>query len=61
MADSYEILTALLKKVEAGELPEKKANMLKHLGGRVASGLPISEMQAELLGDLGQQYGLASD
>ena len=61
MADSYEILTALLKKVEAGELPEKKANMLKHLGGKVASGLPITEMQAELLGDLGQQYGLASD
>ena len=61
MADSYEILTALLKKVEAGELPEKKANMLKNLGGKVASGLPITEMQAELLGDLGQQYGLASD
>ena len=61
MADSYEILTALLKKVEAGELPEKKANMLKHLGGKVASGLPLTEMQAELLEDLGQQYGLASD
>ena len=61
MADSYEILAALLKKAEAGELPEKKANMLKHLWGRVASGLPITEMQAELLGDLGQQYGLASD
>ena len=61
MADSYEILAALLKKAEAGELPEKKANMLKHLGGRVASGLPITEMQAELLGDLCQQYGLASD
>ena len=61
MADSYEILTALLKKVEAGELPEKKANMLKNLGGKVASGLPITEMQAELLEDLGQQYGLASD
>ena len=61
MADSYEILAALLKKVEAGELPDKKANMLKHLGGKVASGLPITEMQAELLGDLGQQYGLASD
>ena len=61
MADSYETLAALLKKAEAGELPEKKANMLKHLGGRVASGLPITEMQAELLGDLGQQYGLASD
>jgi hypothetical protein len=61
MVDSYEILAALLKKVEAGELPEKKANMLKHLGGKVASGLPITEMQAELLEDLGQQYGFASD
>jgi hypothetical protein len=61
MADSYEILAALLKKVDAGELPEKKANMLKHLGGKVASGLPITEMQAELLEDLGQQYGLAAD
>jgi hypothetical protein len=61
MADSYEILAALLKKVEAGELPEKKANMLKHLGEKVASGLLINEMQAELLEDLGQQYGLASD
>ena len=61
MADSYEILAALLKKVEAGELPDKKANMLKHLGGKVASGLPITEMQAELLEDLGQQYGPASD
>jgi hypothetical protein len=58
MNDSYEILEALLKKVEAGELPEKKANMLKHLHGKVASGLPITEMQAELLEDLGQQYGL---
>ena len=61
MADSYAILAALLKKVDAGELPEKKANMLKHLGGKVASGLPINEMQAELLEDLGQQYGLAAD
>lgn len=58
MTDSYEILEALLKKVEAGELPEKKANMLKHLHSKVAAGLPITEMQAELLEDLGQQYSL---
>jgi hypothetical protein len=56
--DSYEILAALVKKAEAGELPEKKANMLKHLQSKVASGLPITEMQAELLEDLGQQYGV---
>lgn len=60
MTDSYEILAALLKKVEAGELPEKKANMLKNLGGKVAAGLPITEMQAELLEDLGQEYGLGA-
>lgn len=58
MPDSYEILAELLKKVEAGELPEKKANMLKHLQSKVAAGLPITEMQAELLEDLGQQYGI---
>ena len=56
--DSHEILTALLKKAEAGELPKKKADMLIHLQSRVASGLPISEMQAELLEDLGVQYGV---
>jgi hypothetical protein len=56
--DSYEILTALLKKVEAGELPKKKADMLVNLQSKVASGLPITEMQAELLEDLGSAYGL---
>ena len=58
MPDSYEILAALLKRVEAGELPEKKANMLIHLHSKVAAGLPITEMQAELLEDLAQQYGI---
>ena len=58
MTDSYELLAALVKKAEAGELPKKKADMLKHLEGRVAAGLPINEMQAELLEDLGQAYGL---
>jgi hypothetical protein len=53
-----EILAALLKKVEAGELPQKKADMLMNLQARVASGKPITEMQAELLEDLGQEYGL---
>jgi hypothetical protein len=58
MPDSYELLAALVKKAEAGELPKKKADMLKHLEGKVASGLPISEMQAELLEDLGSEYGI---
>ncbi len=58
MPDSGELLAALVKKAEAGELPKKKADMLKHLQGRVESGLPITEMQAELLEDLAAEYGL---
>ncbi len=58
MPDSYELLKVLVRKAEAGELPKKKADMLKNLEGKVASGLPITEMQAELLEDLGSQYGL---
>jgi len=58
MPDSYELLAALVRKAEAGELPKKKADMLRHLQGKVESGLPISEMQAELLEDLGAEYGL---
>ena len=58
MADSYELLKALVKKADAGELPKKKADMLKHLQTKVDSGLPITEMQAELLEDLGSEYGL---
>ena len=58
MPDSYELLAALVKKAEAGELPKKKADMLKYLQGKVESGLPITEMQAELLEDLGTEYGL---
>jgi hypothetical protein len=58
MADSYELLKALVKKADAGELPKKKADMLKHLQAKIGSGLPITEMQAELLEDLGSEYGL---
>jgi hypothetical protein len=32
--------------------------MLVNLQSKVAAGLPISEMQAELLEDLGVQYGI---
>ena len=56
--DSFEILTALLKKAEAGELPKKKADMLVNLQSKISTGLPITEMQAELLEDLGAQYGI---
>ena len=58
MPDSYQLLAALVKKAEAGELPKKKADMLKYLQGKVDSGLPITEVQAELLEDLGTEYGL---
>ena len=58
MPDSYQLLAALVKKAEAGELPKKKVDMLKNLQAKVASGLPISEMQVELLEDLGGEYGL---
>jgi hypothetical protein len=58
MADSYELLKELLKKADAGELPKKKADMLKYLQGKVDSGLAITEMQEELLEDLGTEYGL---
>jgi hypothetical protein len=58
MPDSYELLAILVKKAEAGELPKKKADMLKHLQGKVESGLSITEMQAELLEDLATEYGL---
>ena len=58
MPDSYELLAALVKKAEAGELPKKKADMLKHLQAKVESGLPITEMQAELLENLATECGL---
>lgn len=58
MPDSYQLLAALVKKAEAGELPKKKADMLKNLQAKVDSGLPITEMQAELLEDMGAEYGL---
>jgi hypothetical protein len=58
MSDSYQLLAALVKKAEAGELPKKKADMLKNLQAKVDSGLPITEMQAELLEDLGSECGL---
>ncbi len=58
MPESGELLAALVAKAEAGELPKTKADMLKHLQGKVKAGLPITEMQAELLEDLAAEYGL---
>ena len=56
--ESEQVLEELLKKVHAGELPEKKAAMLKHLHGRVTAGQGLSEMQEELVQDLGTEYGI---
>ncbi len=52
------LLEELLKKADAGQLPAKKADMLIHLKGRVSAGRGITEMQEELLRDLGEAYGV---
>lgn len=53
-----ELFEELLAKAETGQLPAKKAAMLRHLKERVASGKPLSEMQEELLRELGTEYGI---
>ncbi len=55
------LLELLLAKGEAGNLPAKKVEMLKHLQGRVAAGRAITEMQDELLRDLGEEYGVMEE
>ncbi len=52
------LLTELLKKADRGELPAKKADMLRHLTSPVAAGQAITEMQEELLRELGETYGI---
>jgi hypothetical protein len=53
-----QVFAELLSKAEAGELPPKKADMLMNLKDRVARGMALSEMQEELLLDLGAEYGV---
>jgi hypothetical protein len=53
-----EVFAGLLKKAGAGELPPKKADMLRNLQERLASGKALSEMQEELLRDLGTEHGI---
>ncbi len=53
-----EILDALLKKAEAGELPAKMVGTLRHLAGRLAAGQAMSEMQAELVQGFGAEHGI---
>ncbi len=56
MADAVEILAALKKKADAGELPPKKAGTIQHLHERLQRGDVLTEMQVELLEDLGDLY-----
>lgn len=53
-----EVFAELLRKAQAGELPVKKADMLRNLRERVESGKALSEMQEELLRDLGAEHGI---
>lgn len=53
-----EILGALLRKADAGELPAKQAGTLRHLAQRITDGKAMSEMQEELVREFGAQHGI---
>ena len=53
-----QILDALLEKADAGELPSKMVGTIRHLAERLAAGQAMSEMQAELVRDFGDQHGI---
>ena len=53
-----QVLEELLKKVEAGQLPKKRADTVKRLEERVADGRGLSEMQEELLRDFAAEHGV---
>ena len=57
--EGEQVLDELLKKANAGQLPEKKAAMIKRLHERVAAGHGLNEMQEELVRDLGMEYGIS--
>jgi len=52
-----QLLDALVKRADAAHLSQKDANTVKRLQERVAAGRGLSEMQEELLRDLGMGYG----
>ncbi len=58
--ESEKILEELLTENTAARLPEKKIQMLKRLQERITAGHGLSEMQEELLLDLGKEYDIAS-
>jgi hypothetical protein len=49
---------ALLKKVEAGEVPEKTADVLRFIKKREDAGKGIFEIQAQMVEYLGAEYGM---
>lgn len=49
-----QVLEDLLKKVEAGKLPQKTANTVKKLHERLMAGHILSEMQEDLLRELAE-------
>ena len=52
-----QVLEELLRKVEAGELPQKKANTVKKLHERLMAGHALSEMQEDLLREFAEAEG----
>ena len=53
-----EMLEVLLKKGEAGALPEKTADVIRFIKKRQDQGKPISEIQAQMMEDLGKELGM---
>jgi hypothetical protein len=54
-----EILAALQQKVEAGVVRPKRALAVRSLADRLAAGQGLTEMQEELLREIGAEYGIA--
>ncbi len=53
-----DMLEALLKKAEARELPEKTADVIRFIKKRQIAGKPVSEIQAQMMEDLGREMGM---
>ncbi len=56
MADALQILAALKKKADAGDIPAKKAGTIQHLYERIQGGDVLTEMQVELLEDFAERF-----
>jgi len=53
-----QVLEELLRKVEAGKLPQKKANTVRKLHERLIAGHVLSEMQEDLLREFAEADGM---